>query len=273
MQIGIIGTGQMGGMLARAFAQTASEDVYIYNRSHLKADAIADEFPNLVVCENWHQLVDRVDAVFLCVKPKDGTALMRVLGPALGRHQLLVTTISTVDLDRWRELTSATPIKLIPSLTQTVMRGALLLSYPRNTPEGTRNALESRLARIGKPHVIDEAQIRVCSDLTSCGPAFLSTLCLAWAQAASQTGNITRQDAEQLLEDMLIGLAKLLDEGMSFEEVVGRIRVPGGVTESGIDGLGELPIALFSRLHDETMRHAQGHTHAAFRAGMASPRS
>lgn len=263
----------MGGMLARAFAQTTSDDILIYNRSRAKAEAIAADFANIVVCDDWRTLVDAVDTVFLCTKSGDGMNLMRSLGPVLRRDQILATTISTIDLDRWRELTNAMPIKLIPSLTQTVRRGVLLLSYPRDLSELSRKAVESKLSLIGQPHVIDEAQVRVCSDLTSCGPAFLSTLCLAWAQAAAQTGKIDRQEAAGLLTETLIGLAALLDTGIPFEEVVRRIRVPGGVTESGIEGIGELPIHLFSRLHEETIRHAEGRHPPAIRAGIASPRN
>ncbi|GEO26552.1 ComE operon protein 4 [Alicyclobacillus acidoterrestris] len=260
MQIGIIGTGQMGGMLARAFAETAPENVYVYNRSRAKAEAVAAGLTNIVVCDDWQTLIERVDAVFLCTKGKDGLELVRTLGTKLRREQLLVTTISNIDLDRWRELTPATPVKLIPSLTQTVHRGIILLSYPRDVDGASKSALENRLGTIGSPLIIDEGQVRVCSDLSSCGPAFLVTVCQAWAKAAAQTGALERSTAEMILKEMIVGLAALLDAGISFDDIVSRIRVKGGVTDRGILAMENLPLHLFSRLHAETARYAQtGH--------------
>lgn len=256
MQIGIIGTGHMGGMLATAFAKTAPDTIYLYNRSRHKAEAIAAGFEQLVVCDDWKTLVSRVDAIFLCTKAADGLALAKSFGPMLRSDQLLVTTISSVEIDHWRTMTDATPIKLIPSLTQSVHSGVVLISYPRGTSLDVRACLESKVSCIGEPCVIDEAQVRICSDLTSCGPAFLATICKQWAEAAGLTGMVETAQAEHLISQMVIGFADLLASGMSIDEVVRRIRVPGGVTEIGIEAMSDVPLQLFHRLHEETARHA-----------------
>ncbi len=270
MKIGIIGTGHMGGMLARAFAETSSECVYVYNRTAEKAEAVAADFTNMAVCNTWRSLVSCVDAVILCTKAADGFHMMQQLGPALSRNQLLLTTISSIDLDQWQEFTPATPVKLIPSLTQTVHKGALLVSYPRTISPEDKLRLEQKLSAIGRPYVIDEAQVRVCSDLTSCGPAFLTSICQSWAQAAAQTGNIDRAEAESLLASMITGLAALLEAGMTFEQVIDQIRVPGGVTELGLEALGDGPLQLFTRLHAETARYANGHKRNSVPSPLAS---
>ncbi|WP_284285869.1 NAD(P)-binding domain-containing protein [Alicyclobacillus fastidiosus] len=148
MQIGIVGTGQMGGMLARAFAETAPENVYVFNRSRAKAESVAADLTNVIVCDDWETLIERVDAVFLCTKGKDGLSLIKKLGPLLKSDQLLVTTISNIDLDRWQELTPATPVKLIPSLTQTIHRGSccsptLAMSRVRRRPNSRTGSAKS----------------------------------------------------------------------------------------------------------------------------------
>lgn len=268
MKIGIIGTGHMGGMLARAFAETSSEQVRVYNRSHQKAEAVAADFTNIVVCDDWKAMVSNVDAVILCTKAADGLRFVQRLGPALRSDQLLLTTISSIDLDEWREMTPATPVKMIPSLTQTVHKGALLLSYPRVISSDDRDRIERTLSRIGRPYVIDEAQVRVCSDLTSCGPAFLASLCQSWAQAAAQTGNVGRMEAESLLTSMIAGFSALLEAGMTLNEIVAAIRVPGGVTEIGLNAMGDLPLQLFARVHNETSRH--GHPQSTVPSRIAS---
>lgn len=261
----------MGGMLARAFAQTSPDTVWIYNRSPQKANCIADEYEHVVVCDTWAQVVSRADVVVLCTKATDGKSLMREMGRRLSPSQLFVTTISSVDLDAWRDYTAATPIKLIPSLTQRVHKGVLLLSYPRNASKAIRERLQSRLADIGRPFVVDEAQIRICSDLASCGPAFLATICQAWSESAAKTGTLDRQTAQMLLQEMLIGLAALIESGMTFDDVIATIKVPGGVTERGIESMEDIPFHMFSRLHNETSRFNHHRQHRIPADSIVSP--
>lgn len=260
-------------MLARAFAQTAPDVVYIYNRSRVKAESVAADHTNIVICDQWQSLISRVDTVFLCTKVKDGLAFVQENGGLLRNNQLLVTTISSVDLDHWRTITAATPVKLIPSLTQTVARGVILLSYPRQMPQESSIALENRLGQIGQPCVVDEGQVRVCSDIASCGPAFLSTICQGWAQAAAQTGVVDRLTADKLIRDMLVGLAGLLEAGMSFDDVIRRIRVPGGVTERGIESMEDAPQRLFARLHAETTHFSSHGAHSSLPDSLSSSRA
>lgn len=262
----------MGGMLARALAQTSSETVWICNRSRSKADAIADEFDHVIACDTWADVVSHADVIVLCTKATDGQSLMRDdMGRRLAPNQLFVTTISSVNLDAWCDYTKATPIKMIPSLTQKVHKGIILLSYPRTLPTSVRNRLEARLSDIGKPCVIDEVQVRICSDITSCGPAFLATICKSWAESAARTGTIDRHLAQILLQEMFVGLSALIEAGMSFDEIVQDIKVPGGVTERGIESMEDIPLHMFSRLHHETARFSHHRHHSMIVDGIVSP--
>ncbi|WP_283163072.1 pyrroline-5-carboxylate reductase dimerization domain-containing protein [Alicyclobacillus mengziensis] len=102
---------------------------------------------------------------------------------------------------------------------------------------------------------MSEAQVRVYSDLCSCGPAFMSELLVHWADAAASTGNITNEDAESMLVGTLIGLADLLRSGKSLGEVITSVAVPGGVTETGILSLRQSVPQVFQQLHQATQQH------------------
>ncbi|WP_134160726.1 pyrroline-5-carboxylate reductase dimerization domain-containing protein [Alicyclobacillus sacchari] len=254
MTIGIIGTGHMGGMLARAFAETSGETVYVYNRSRAKAEAVAASCPQIVVCDTIQQIAALSDAVFVCTKAIDGERVAEQVGPHLTAEQLLLTTISTVDLASWQRLTKATPIKIVPSLTQSVHKGVVLITYPDNVERAVQQAIECKLSRIGQPYVVRDADVRVCSDLTSCGPAFFAFLCQAWATAASRISGIPYAETESLVTNTLIGLAALLEQGADFGQVLEQICVPGGVTEAGLKTLGGAE-EMFANLHKTTARH------------------
>ena len=258
MTIGIVGTGHMGGMLAALLAETSGERVLVFNRTPEKAALVAERHPRIVVAASLNAVAEACDTVIICTRAQDGEDVARVLGPLLKPNGLLLTTISTVDLAAWQRLTPATPVKIVPSLTQMARAGVILVVYPAVVDPGIERRVEALLSPLGRPFPIPEDRVRIASDLTSCGPAFLARLCLAWADAAAGTGQIDRAEAEQLIRDTAVGFARLVEKGLSLAEVLDAIRVPGGVTEAGLEALSDVE-GVFADLHRRTARFARGH--------------
>ncbi|MCL6488883.1 MAG: NAD(P)-binding domain-containing protein [Alicyclobacillus mali] len=261
MTIGIIGTGHMGGMLAALFAETSGDRVLVFNRTPEKATLVAARHPRIEVAQDLQTIADMCDAVFICTRAPDGEGVVRDIGPRLMPSSLLVTTISTADLAAWRRLTPAAPVKIVPSLTQWAKAGVIVVIYPEATHPDVKRRVERLLAPLGKPFSVPEEQVRLAADLTSCGPAFLARLCLAWSNAAAAVGSMDRAEAAALIRETAIGFARLLETGWSFAEVLDAICVPGGVTEAGLAALAQAE-SVFADLHRRTARFASGHPDA-----------
>ncbi|GMA49976.1 pyrroline-5-carboxylate reductase [Alicyclobacillus contaminans] len=257
MRIGVIGTGNIGGMLAKAFAECPDTEVYVYNRTIGKAHALADAWQRIYVLPNEAAVADAVDVVFLCTKSGEGISILEDIGPRLSCRQYLVPTISTLPCSQLESCTDAGVAKVIPSIVQSVRSGILLVSHgPSLTPD-QQVFLDHVFRRIATPFVVAEDQLRVASDLTSCGPAFIAYLLQLWAEAAERTGRLTRVQAEHLLTSTVVGLAQLLQSGVTIQDIITKVCVPGGVTECGMTPLREAGPALFDTLHEATSHHAQ----------------
>ncbi len=200
--------------------------------------------------------------IVICTKSEDGKAVLAEIGPTLTEEQTLATTVSSWRSEWIESQTQAAVVKVIPSITQTVRKGVILLNFGDHVD--VQENIEPVFAQIGTPFVVSDAQIRVCSDLTSCGPAFLSLLCGRWAEAAAETGQLSYGEAEYLISEMLVGLAELLSEGLTLSEVLSRVAVKGGVTETGIAALNKPAHDLFERLHQATARHKSSSKIAKF---------
>ncbi len=256
MRIGIIGTGNIGGMLSKAFATAHPEaQVTIYNRSRGKANRVAAGLANVYVTNSSIEAAQGADTVFLCTKSTDGWSVLDEVAPRLSRSQTLVTTISSIPLSDIEQITDASVAKVIPSVVQSVQSGVILVTYGPTMAQNARERLTQLLSSIAHPQAVSEAQVRVYSDLCSCGPAFMSELLVHWADAAASTGNITNEDAESMLVGTLIGLADLLRSGKSLGEVITSVAVPGGVTETGILSLRQSVPQVFQQLHQATQQH------------------
>ena len=102
---GFIGTGNMGGALARAVCKTIpAGDVLLANRTPAKAEALASELgcravDNRTVCET-------ADYIFLGVKPQYMADLMRDIGPVLAERKdrfVLISMAAALTIDDLRD--------------------------------------------------------------------------------------------------------------------------------------------------------------------------
>lgn len=256
----------MGSMLIRAFLQsTPSSDlieVVACNRSPEKLAHLKSRHPQLEVAATPAETVERSDIVFLCVKPGDARAVIDQILPALREDHYFISINSKVSIAEMEAQLPCRVAKVIPSITQVAMSGVSLVMYGERLCEAERHAVESLMERISKPYEVAEEDLRVCSDLSSCGPAFLALLLREFALAAVRQGGIPRDLADSLVKDMTLGVGKLLtQEGFEFEDIIRRVAVPGGITAEGIKVLQPSLHGVFDQLLVTT--RSKGHSHGA----------
>ena len=93
MTYGFIGTGNMGGALARAAAKAAGPaNVLLYNRTMEKAERLARELGAKTAAAE--DIAARCDYVFLGVKPGQIPALLASLKPVLERRETPAVVVS-----------------------------------------------------------------------------------------------------------------------------------------------------------------------------------
>ncbi|MDI3328393.1 MAG: pyrroline-5-carboxylate reductase dimerization domain-containing protein [Alicyclobacillaceae bacterium] len=259
MRIGCIGTGSMGGMLVEAFSTRlpGPPDIVACNRSREKIAALVRRFPNVVAVATAAEVAQRAEVLFVCVKPPDVEAVVEQIRPFLSPDHVLLSTASTPSMESLESRVPAKVGKLIPSITQLAGAGVILTHYGPRMDEGDRDRADRLLSAIGVPVPVSEEQIRVHADLTSCGPAFFAALIESFARSAARTGRIDALRAEELLRLTWIGTARLFEAGLTAEQILRRVAVPGGVTEAGLRVLRDRADRLFEDLLAATEeRHA-----------------
>ena len=104
--VGFIGTGNMGGALARAAAKSGlAEELLLSNRSPEKAMRLAEELGGKQVTNQ--EAAERADVLFLGVKPQMLNALLAQIGETLRtrkERQLIVSMLAGKDLKTLRKL-------------------------------------------------------------------------------------------------------------------------------------------------------------------------
>jgi competence protein ComER len=252
-------------MLTKAFARAAIANVEIvaFNRTPAKLDKIVLEYPAVQKMDSAASLGKTSQVIFLCVKPGDVQTVLNSLQPCLTRDQFLVSINSVWSIADLEQAAPCKVVKLIPSITQESLSGAILTMYGSRLTHADLELMNSLLQAISFPIAIDEQQTRVSSDLTSCGPAFMSHVLQSFATAAERQGNLSREQADILVKTMIYGLAKLIvEEGFSFHDVIKRVAVPGGVTAEGLKVLEPALDGVFDRVLTATrLKQTEHETH------------
>lgn len=236
MKIGFIGTGNMGGALARAAAK-GGHMLLLANRTPAKAAVLAKELGG-TVCPNA-EAAETAELLFLGVKPQGLPGLAGELAPVLqarkGNAPVVVSMATAVTL---RELDAMLGgglplIRIMPNTPAAVGAGTILYAA-QNVTDAQLDAFRAVLAQAGLLLPLPEAQIDAASAISGCGPAF----CFQFADALALGGvraGLSYPDACRLAAQTMLGAAEMLLQGGEAPDVLKmRVCSPAGTTIEGV---------------------------------------
>ena len=235
--IGIIGTGNMGGALAGALANSGCT-LALSDASAERVQTLAKSI-GAEVSDN-RTLAKTAEILFLGVKPQTLPKLLGELRSSLwarGSDLLLVSMATGVTIERVKALCECPKlpvIRIMPNLAVSVGAGTILYSEsPEVTPEQL-NAFQTLMQATGNLYPLDERLIDPGSAVTGCGPAFVAVMIDAMADGLVAYG-IPKKDALALTEAMTMGTAKLLLEQQKHPgQLKDEVCSPAGTTIQGI---------------------------------------
>lgn len=235
MNIGIIGFGSMGKMLAEKFADSdlvVSKEIYISNRSFDKICSLSDKFN---VCRTNVEVADTADILFLCVRPVDIKGVLEDIKDHINNETLVVSLNGSISFELIETVLTGRKIaKTIPSVTAEINKSQTLICYNSRVGEKDKQDLERLLKCMGNIIELPENEIGMGSELVSCMPGFISAIFDVICTSAKKHTAIPEKQAVDMVLNTLIATAELMtDKGMNFNEVVSRVATKGGITEVG----------------------------------------
>ena len=241
MIFGFIGTGNMGGALAKAAAKVlAPNELLLSNKTFAKAQALADQLG----CKAFpvEDVAREAELLFLGVKPHMMADLLADLAPILSARKrpfCLVSMAAGLTMADIQRMAGADypVIRIMPNTPVAVGQGVILYDKTENvTPE----ALEAFLAGMSQAGLLDplpEKLIDAGSAVAGCGPAFAALFMEALADGGVACG-LPRAKAMEYAAKMLLGTATLaLESGQHSGALKDAVCSPGGSTIAGVRAL------------------------------------
>ena len=238
MVLGFIGTGNMGGALARAARRrTAGENILLANRTPEKADALAAELS----CRRVENLEAAAEAgmLFLGVKPQGMPGLLSEIAPALKSRTddfLLVSMAAGVTIQRIQKLAGGEypVIRMMPNTPAAIGQGMSLYCCSPQVERGREQEFLELMAGAGRFSRISENLMSAGGAVAGCGPAFADLFIEALADGGVACG-LPRAQALELAAQMLVGAGNLvLETGEHPGRLKDAVCSPGGSTIQGV---------------------------------------
>ncbi|TCN24638.1 late competence protein ComER [Mesobacillus foraminis] len=257
MKIGIIGTGNMGRILAEALIDgnaVSPSSLIITNRTFSKAVELKKVFPGITIGSCAAEVADKADVIFVCVKPHNVYEVLEDIKGMLNREKCVISITSPISVLQLESVLSCSVARAIPSITNRALAGVSLITYGENCSGEWKKEISRIFSSISSPVEINPNITRVASDIVSCGPAFFSYLTQRFILAAVKQTEIDYETATKLSSEMLIGMGELLrKEFYTLPTLQEKVCVKGGITGEGIKVLeseiGEMFEHLFAATH------------------------
>lgn len=240
--IGFIGTGNMGGALARAAAKNSDNRLLLNNRTMSKAEKLAEEIG--AEAADASAVIAGADYVFLGVKPQMLPTLAEKISPMLKAREsrfVLVTMAAGTSIEKLLGLLDGDwpVIRIMPNTPASIGQGMILYDCTKSVTEEEEKGFLKAMENAGRFMKLEEKLIDAGSSVSGCGPAFADLFIEALADGGVACG-LPRAKALEMASQMLLGSAALqLQSGKHPGVLKDAVCSPGGTTIQGVRVLEE----------------------------------
>lgn len=236
MKIGMIGTGNMGGALLRAFA--GSYELCAYNRGREKLLRICEEV-GAVAMESAEAVAEAADLLILAVKPYLVAEVMEQVKDHLKDEAIVASVAVGLPLSHYAAVLGdeRKVVRVMPNTPAAVGAGVSALCYSASCTEADKAVVAAAFGCAGLAEELPEHLMSGVSALTGSSPAYICMMIEAMADAGVCQG-IPRAQATRMAAQAVLGTAKLvLESGKHPEQLKDEVCSPGGTTIRGVAAL------------------------------------
>lgn len=236
-----------GGNMTRAIVAGLLEDgfpagaITIAEPSEAQRDILVSELPGIYVTADNDEAVARADSVVLSIKPQIIAKVCKQLAAAAQASKPLIISIAAgpriTDIDEWLGGGNAIA-RVMPNQPALLRSGISGIHANESTTAEQLSAAKTIMSAVGPViEVAKEEDIDAVTAVSGSGPAYIYLVIDMIAKAGVELG-LDADAARQLAIETALGAATLAkDSDESMDELIARVRSPGGTTAAALDSL------------------------------------
>lgn len=235
--IGFIGGGNMAEAIIKGMVQSSGSNVeseiHVAEPNEERRKYLQRAYGISATSSN-KETAASCDIIILAVKPQNMEAVLEEIANDITDKKTVVSIAAGITLSYLAsKLKTEKIIRVMPNTPALVQEGMSVISLCGCFYGKELDRVKSVLMSVGKVLVLPEEQMNAVTALSGSGPAFVALFTEAMTEAGVKLG-LNRPDAAELAVQTVLGTAKLLDTGMSAENLRKMVTSPGGTTAAGL---------------------------------------
>jgi pyrroline-5-carboxylate reductase len=236
--IGFIGGGNMAGALIKGMTEKGMKEIIVSEPREERRKELQRLYGAKTTASN-REVVASSDIIILAVKPQNMEAVLEEIAADVTEKKVVVSIAAGITLPYLQsKLKTELIIRVMPNTPALVQEGMSVMSLCGCFYGKELDMVKSILMSVGKVLVLPEEQMNAVTALSGSGPGFIALFTEALIGAGVKLG-LSRSDATELAVQTMLGTARLLDTGMSPENLRTMVTSPGGTTAAGLQVFGE----------------------------------
>lgn len=239
MNVGFIGTGNMGGAILRGYAKStaaAGNTILIHNRTTERNEEMANAIrnaaemqPTIEICNDNVSLAQQADIVIIGVKPNGVPVVLEEIKEC---GKLIVSMAAGVSIASMEKIlgSDARLIRIMPNTPAQVGEAMTAMTRNANVGEEDFVAVKRIFEAVGRTEEIKESLIDCVIGVSGSSPAYTYMYINALIEAAEEEG-MSPDKARIFAAQSVLGAARMVLKNRESPEQL-RINVcsPGGTT-------------------------------------------
>ena len=234
--LAILGTGMMGGALARGLVQAGAmpgSGLRLFDTHESKAIALAANLgPGALAADSAALAIANADLILVAVKPTVVADVLAEIAPFVSPQQLVVSIAAGIRLATMEAILPAgiPIIRTMPNTPCLVGCGATALCRGASATEAHLALAQSLFASVGLSVEVPERLLDAVTGLSGSGPAYVYLMIEALADGGVKEG-LTRDTSRLLAAQTVLGAAQMvLSSDQHPAQLKDNVTTPGGTT-------------------------------------------
>lgn len=246
MAIAIIGTGNMGGAIARGLIKSGMyrpEEIICTAKTEKTIKKIREYNAQIRIGHNNAEAAAEADIIMLAVKPWLIGDVMEEIRESI-KQQIIVSIAAGITLESLAEMISPTQdnkgsiplFRIVPNTAVEALCGVTFIARQGASDEQTEQ-MKQLFSALGYAMVVEEKLIPAGTSLASCGIAFAMRYIRAAMEGGVELG-FRPEEAARIVEHTVKGAATLLLENDTHPEAeIDKVTTAGGITIKGLNAM------------------------------------
>jgi pyrroline-5-carboxylate reductase len=236
--IGFIGGGKMAEALIKGITGHGKKDIFVSEPLETRRSYLETSYGIKATTSNKEVAV-ACSIIILAVKPQNMAAVLDEIADYTTEDKTVVSIAAGITLAFLQEkLKTRKLVRVMPNTPAIVQEGMSVMSLCECFSERDIAAVREIFMSVGKVLTLPEKYMNAVTALSGSGPAFIALFTEALIEAGLQMGLAGEHSAELALQT-LTGTARLLETGISPEQLRIMVTSPGGTTAAGLKAFEE----------------------------------